>query len=247
MSWGPPQGPQGYPQPGYGQYPQQQQPQRPQQPPPPKKGIGAGVIIAILAAVFALIVVVGGVVAFFVFRSSGSSESSSPSSSSANADQSAVLKTKMETLVAAVKTGKAKQVEEPLLELMTTPENAKAWFDATFEPKAADDLYGYWNRQVFPNLTDMVKPIRSALAANQTAVRVTRLASMADVEACQLDFCKWKEKGNLTKLFAAMKKPQALYLVSLVDPSSTSGQNDTEIYYFAEVKGGFAYLDSLLM
>jgi hypothetical protein len=242
MNWGPQQGSQGYPQQGYGQYPQQ----RPQQPPPPKKGIGAGVIIAILGAVFALVVLVGGGVAFFVLRSASAPEASSSPPASA-ADPSASLKTKVETLVAAVKTGKAKQVEGPLLDLVTTPENAKAWFDATFEPKAADDLYGYWNRQVFPNITDMVKPIKSAIAANQTEVRVTRLASMADVEACQLDFCKWQEKANLTKLFAAMKKPQPLYLVSLVDPTSSSGQNDTEVYYFAEVKGGFVYLDSLLL
>ena len=245
MSWGQQQGPQGHPQQGYGQYPQQPQ-QQYRQPPPPKKGIGAGVIIAILAAVLALVVVVGGVVAFLVLRS-GPSESSSSSSSSADADHSAALKTKAEALRDAVKTGKPKEVEGPLLELGMTPETAKTWFAATFEPKAADDLGGYWERQVFPNITDMVKDIRKANEGDQTIVRVTRLASTADVESCELILCKYTEKDNLKKLFAAMKKPQALYVVTFAKPGSNLTSDQTDVYYFAEIQGSFSYLGSLQM
>ncbi|HEY1954156.1 MAG TPA: hypothetical protein VGH28_01050 [Polyangiaceae bacterium] len=234
MSWGQ--------QPGYGQ--QQGYGYAPQ--PPPKKGIGAGAIIAILAGIFALLVVAGGVVAFLVLRS-GASSTSSSSSSSAEADHSEVLKTKAETLLAAVKTGNAKQVEDPLLDLAMTPETAKAWFTATFEPKAADDLEGYWERQVFPNITELARTFKKANAADQTEVRVTRFANAADVEACQTPFCKYRDNGNLSKVFAAMKKPQALYLVSLAKPGSTPGTDDEDVFFFAEVKGGFAYLGELQM
>jgi len=243
MSWGQQQGPQGYPQQGYGQqYPQQ----RPQQPPPPKKGIGAGVIIAIVAALLALVVLVGGVAAFFIFRS-GSSESSSSSSSSSDSDHSAALKTKAETLLAAVKTGKPKEVEGPLLEFGMTPETAKTWFAATFDPKTAEDLGGYWERQVFPNITDIVRDFRKAIDGDQSIVRVTRLGNAADVASCELVICKYMEKDNLGKLFAAMKKPQALYIVTLAKPGSNLTSDQTDVYYFAEIQGSFAYLGSLQM
>jgi hypothetical protein len=246
MSWGTqgPQGPQGYPQPGYP--PQQPQPQQYGAAPPPKKGMGVGLIIALVVGLLGLVVVCGGAATYFVLRDS-SSESSSSASTSSNGDHSAALKTKAEALVAAVKTGKAKEVEGPLLEFATLPETAKPWFEATFEPKAAEDLYGYWDRQVFPNITDLAKTFKNATDMNRTEVRVTRLASMADVEACQLDFCKFREKRNLTKLFAAMKKPQALYVVSLAGPGSKPGEDEDQVFYFAEIKGSFAYLESLMM
>jgi hypothetical protein len=259
MSWqGPPLGP-GYPQ-GQGQYPQQQgqYPQQqqqqpygyPQPQPPPKKGMGAGAIVGILAGVFFLLAIVcSGVLWFFFARSDSSSASSSSTSVSADSDQSAVLKAKAEALLTAVKTKDKKQVEGPLLEFATLPETAKPWFDATFDAKSADDLYGYWNRQV--NITDLVTPFKNANEAGETEVRVKRFTSMADVEACQLTFCKFMEKSNLEKLFAAMTKKQALYLVLLEKPGTGPDEDPpldvTEVYYFAVIKGSFVYLDHMLM
>lgn len=257
MSWqGPPQGPQ-YPQ--QGQYPQQQQQQYPQQQmpygypqqqPPPKKGMGAGAIVGIIAGVLVLLGVVCSGVLYFVFRSSeGSSSSSSATSASADSDQSAALKKKSEALLTAVATKDKSQVEGPLLEFATMPETAKAWFDETFDAKSADDLYGYWNRQVFTNITDLVTPFKNANSSGQTEVRVRRFESMADVESCPLTFCKYMEKSNLTKLFAAMKKKQALYLVLLEKPGTGPDEDPsldvTEVYYFAVIKGSFAYLEHL--
>jgi hypothetical protein len=222
----------------------------PQQP-PPKKGMGAGAIIGIIAGVLVLLgVLCSGVLYFVLARSDGGSSSSS-TTVSADGDQSAALKKKSEALLAAVKTKDKTQVEGPLLEFMTTPETAKSWFDDTFDAKSADDLYGYWNRQVFPNITDLITPFKDADSMGETEVRVRRFASTADVESCQLDFCKFREKSTLTKLFGAMKKKQALYLVLLekpgTGPDEDPGMDVTEVYYFAVVKGSFVYLEHMLL
>ena len=252
-----PQGPGQYPQ-QQGQYPQQQQQQQmpygyPQQPqPPPKKGMGAGAIVGIIFGVLVLLgVVCSGVLFFVLHRADSSSSSSSSSSASEDSDQSAALKTKAETLLAAVKTKDKSKVEGPLLEFAAMPETAKAWFDESFDAKSAEDLYGYWDRQVFPNITDLITPFKNASSLGQTEVRVRRFTSVADVEACQLTLCKYMEKSNLTKLFGAMKKKQALYVVLLEKPGTGPDEDPstdvTEVYYFAVIKGSFAYLEHLSM
>jgi hypothetical protein len=245
-AWGPPQGSPGYPPHGYAPYPQQApypaQAHYPHAAPPrPRKGMGAGVVVAIVAGLLVVVGGVGATIAYFVLTGASSTQLSEDS------DQSAALKAKAEALRLAVGTHDPKQVEDPLLEFGTLPDNAKVWFTETFGPEVGEDLYGYWDRQIFAKLPELIVPFKTANDSGRIEVRVTRLASEADLAACQTDFCRYQQKDNLTKLFKAMKKPQALYFVSLAKPGSKPGTDDDDVYYFAIVKRQFAYVGQMHM
>jgi hypothetical protein len=171
-----------------------------------------------------------------------------PSANASNvndgADHSAALKLKAETLLRAVATGNPKTVEDPLVDLAMLPDAAKYWFLDTFGTQAGPDLYGYWERQDFPNLPDLIKPFKTANESGRTEVRVTRIASRADLAACSMSVCRY-QKDYVAKTLAAMQKPQALYFVSLATPGSKPDDYEEEVYFFAIVRGAFAYVGRL--
>ncbi|HZO16043.1 MAG TPA: hypothetical protein VFB62_22370 [Polyangiaceae bacterium] len=146
-----------------------------------------------------------------------------------NADD---LKKQIETTMNAVSTRDMDAVQNAILGMAMTPDNAKAWFEKTFGPELGKKLAADWEQEVFANLPKLVRPFKEAGAEGRTEVQVMKIASATDSNAT----------GLQKSAIEAMKAPVSLYTVKLVKPGATSGSS---MWSFAYIDGSYVFLGEM--
>lgn len=146
-----------------------------------------------------------------------------------NADD---LKKQIETTMNAVSTRDMDAVQNAILGMAMTPDDAKAWFEKTFGPELGKKLAADWEQEVFANLPKLVRPFKEAGAEGRTEVQVVKIASATDANATGL------QKSALE----AMKSPVSLYTVKLLKPGATSGSS---MWSFAYIDGSYVFLGEM--
>ena len=157
-----------------------------------------------------------------------------PTQPAAQVDQGNVdeLKKQIETTMSAIDTKDMDAVQNAILGMAMTPENAKAWFERTFGPELGAKLAAGWEEEVFANLPKLVRPFKQAGAEGRTEVQVVKIASATDANATGL------QKSALE----AMKTPVPLYTVKLVKPGATTGSS---MWSFAYIDGSYVFLGEM--